>query len=926
MTARAVLLYLGNVALLTAAYYGSGSLGLAFPQFDGNICLLWPPAGIALAAMILGGVKYWPGVFLGVLLINLRHGTPLSYSPIIAATNALGPVLGAYWLRSVFDFRTDFARQKDLFAFLSVGAIGSMAVGATGGVFALWLADIVPTDSLRKAWAIWWMGDTMGVLLAAPPILTFHYASIALFRNAIKRLETWILLGVLSSIALVVFQDLFSLGEREMILAFLPFPILIWIALRTDVLTASLANLILSCIAILGTATGLTPFARGDDQMGLLILWVYLGTVSLMTLLVTALQAERVAAEEHVLNSKLELETIFRALPDLYFRMNSEGVILDFRATDLHDLYVAPSLFLGRRMQDVVPAEVAKQIAAAMAQALSQREAVELEYALPRDRGRQDFEARFVSMADDQVLAVVRNITERKHAVQDLRRSEARFRAFMENTPAIAYVKDAQGRYVYANRRWEAQFPSPRLDWLGNDDYAFWPMETASLFRASDQLLLDSRKTVEKSESGPVPGGEVRHWFTLKFLLDSDIGEPLIGGVTLDITQAKRLEEQLRQSQKMEAVGQLAGGVAHDFNNLLTIINGYSSFMLASAGNDHPWQSFLKDILHSGERAADLTRQLLAFSRKQILQPSVVDINQIIEENGKMLRRTLGDHLRLVTTLAPYLPLVKIDPGQLEQAIVNMAVNARDAMPVGGDLTLATSIIPYDPAAAPAFAGMMPVAHVLLRIADTGTGMDAATRARVFEPFFTTKGVGKGTGLGLSMVYGFVQQSGGHIDVVSEPGQGTRFDILLPTCSEPSQKPQAKLLPAPMPRGDETILLVEDEAAVRSLARTILESCGYTVVEAHHGKEAIAIAARYTEPLHLLLTDMQMPQLNGRLLADQLTAERPHLKVLFISGFAESELSDHGVVRNRFPLLEKPFSPTGLANRVRETLDGVERN
>ncbi len=401
-----------------------------------------------------------------------------------------------------------------------------------------------------------------------------------------------------------------------------------------------------------------------------------------------------------------------------------------------------------------------------------------------------------------------------------------------------------------------------------------------------------------------------------------------------DISQRKQAEaalhqseEQLRQAQKMEAVGRLAGGVAHDFNNLLTIISGYGEILLRRLGPDDPLHRYPKGIMQASERAASLTQQLLAFSRRQMLEPKVINLNDSVAAMNSMLRRLIGENIDLVTVLEPDLGPVRADPGQIEQVIINLAVNARDAMPEGGKLTIETVNVELDHAYASHHVGVQPGAYALLAITDTGHGMDAETRAHLFEPFFTTKERGKGTGLGLATVYGIVKQSGGTIWVYSEPGRGTTFKVYLPQMGSILEVSPTVPAPEAEPvKGSETILLVEDEETVRALAREVLQEAGFHVLEAQHGTEALTLSGQYEGPIHLLVTDVVMPQMGGRVLADRLIVERPGLKVLYMSGYTDNAIVHQGVLDKGTVFLHKPFSPTVLARKVRELLDAPRCN
>jgi len=388
-----------------------------------------------------------------------------------------------------------------------------------------------------------------------------------------------------------------------------------------------------------------------------------------------------------------------------------------------------------------------------------------------------------------------------------------------------------------------------------------------------------------------------------------------------DITRMKQLEEQFRQSQKMEAVGRLAGGVAHDFNNLLTVICGYSDLALNPPSPDARPREWLMEIRSAAERAATLTRQLLAFSRKQMLEPKVLNLNTVVANCEKMLRRLVDEDVDLVSVLDPSLGRVSTDPGQIEQVLVNLVVNARDAMPQGGKLTIETANSTLDQTYCRSHAEVKPGRYIMLAVSDTGCGMDAQTQVRIFEPFFTTKELGKGTGLGLAMVFGFIKQSGGHIYVYSEPGLGSTFKMYLPVVETAASSVEAPAGIESMPHGDETILLAEDDRAVRTLTRRVLQSCGYTVLEAAHGGEALQLAEKHTGSLHLLVSDVVMPEMGGRQLAERIVVLKPGIKVLCLSGYTADAVIRHGVLESEIAFLQKPFTPGVLARKVREVLD-----
>ena len=388
-----------------------------------------------------------------------------------------------------------------------------------------------------------------------------------------------------------------------------------------------------------------------------------------------------------------------------------------------------------------------------------------------------------------------------------------------------------------------------------------------------------------------------------------------------DITERRRLETMVQQSQKMEAVGRLAGGVAHDFNNILGVITGYGELMRRQIEAEHPARPRLEQVLKAAERAAGLTRQLLAFSRRQVIQPRILDLSALVTDLDKMLHRVIGEDVELELRRVPDLGAVKADSTQLEQVVLNLVVNARDAMPKGGHLTIETANVDFDEAYAAAHPPATAGRFVMLSVSDSGIGMDAETQRRIFEPFFTTKAPGEGTGLGLATVYGVVKQNGGFIWVYSEPGRGTSFKVYLPRVDERPDALGAERGPAPVPGGRETILLVEDTEGLREVIGEVLAEGGYTLIQASHGEEALAVARRHEGPIHLLLTDLVMPKLGGADLAGELASLRPEMRVLYMSGYTEGAISRQGVLREGSVLLEKPFTNDRLATAVREALD-----
>jgi two-component system cell cycle sensor histidine kinase/response regulator CckA len=500
---------------------------------------------------------------------------------------------------------------------------------------------------------------------------------------------------------------------------------------------------------------------------------------------------------------------------------------------------------------------------------------------------------------------------------------EQLFRLISENAVDMIALVDAHGRRLYSSPSYE------RI--LGYTDEELH--STPSLA----QVHPDDRATLQEAAKEAFQGGvgrrieyRMRHkngtWMTLE-----STASPVRNGagvidklviVNRDITGRKRLEEQFQQSQKMEAIGRLSGGVAHDFNNLLGVIIGYAEIVQEGLRPEHPLRHSADEILAAGKRAAGLTRQLLAFSRQQVLEPQVLDLNVVVLNMESMLRRLIGEDIELSSAMDGTLGVVKADQNQLEQVIMNLAVNARDAMPNGGKLLIETANMEMDDTFITRYPyPVQPGLYVRLTVSDTGVGMDAATRARIFEPFFTTKDKGQGTGLGLSMVYGVVKQSGGYIDVYSEPGMGTTFKIYLPRVDEVMVEGKAERVLSADLRGHETVLLVEDEPSLRILTRNLLEICGYQVLDAKDGSEAMDISQAQSGEIDLLLTDIVMPGINGRTLADQLTQLRPKIGVIFMSGYTGQAVGARGILDPGSNFLQKPFTREELARKIREVLD-----
>jgi two-component system cell cycle sensor histidine kinase/response regulator CckA len=520
----------------------------------------------------------------------------------------------------------------------------------------------------------------------------------------------------------------------------------------------------------------------------------------------------------------------------------------------------------------------------------------------------------------EKIVIVNRDITERKRAVEALQRSETSFRSLVGDAPYGIFKADLAGKLLMVNPALEKMLGYKSQDELLAVNFATGIYRHPAEHQKINEMFLRDQHLKDIEVEWKRKDGS---FITVRCSGSSvkDESSDYIEGFTEDVTERRVLERQLRMAQKMEAVGRLSGGIAHDFNNLLGVIIGYIQVLKRNLVTGQASYEYAEEIEKAGQRAVSLTRQLLAFSRQQVLEPVILNLNTLVSEMEKMLPRLIGEDIQLDLILDPVIGQVKADSGQIEQVVMNLAVNARDAMPDGGKLRIETANSDLDAAFAREHPGSVPGQYVMLAVTDTGTGMDPEIQAQIFEPFFTTKGRDKGTGLGLATVYGVVKQSNGYIAVDSEKGKGSSFKIYLPRIEQPiATKIQSTQTPLTV-RGSETILLVEDAEPLRMLAKLFLKENGYEVLSAADGSEAQQAAAQHSGPIHLLLTDVVMPGINGRVLAERLAPSHPGMKVLYMSGYTDSFIAGHGVLEEGTHLLHKPITEETLLRKVRELLD-----
>ncbi len=911
----------GVVAL---SYLGLGFLFRSADAFPLVTTLMWPPVGVALGLTLLLGSKVWPGVVLAAVAEPLIFGVP-PLRMVGSAAGICAEVLLPAFALGRLGFQPSLRRVRDVLMFLSIAVMGGAFLGSL-----LTTGYLVLTG--QKEWSEFlafclscYRGDALAFLILTPWVIT--WGSDLRFTWFSGRLgEAAALFGGLVATGWFGYSASLNLWKSGIPPHLLMFPFLFWAGLRLGPPGSAAANLLVVTLA----ARGILEFSgslSADTPGGrLALLWAVMAISSVASLLFAALVSQRKHSEAALRVSEEKFTKAWRSSPEaISISTLREGRYVSVNEAFTRLLGYTADQAVGRSVhelgiwEDPAGREALTRLLREEGRALNQQ------VRMRRKSGEvilAEVSAEIIELEGQTcLLAFSKDITERVRAEEALRASEQKFaRAFRASPIAITLATLQEGRFLEVNDGFLRLTGYTREEVIGRrgSDLNLW--ENAEE-RERISALLEKQQEVRDFEARiRRKNGEIADT-TMSAEVVEVGGIPCLLVVSADVTERKLLEAQLRQSQKMEAVGQLAGGVAHDFNNLLGVIIGYSDMLLEELDEKDPRSRKADAILRAAQRASNLTRQLLAFSRKQMLLPKVLDLNQVVADIQSLLGRLIGEHIILQTICDPQLGHVKADPGQIEQVIMNLAVNARDAMPQGGKLIIETANADLDDSYSRTHAPVAPGPYVLLSVSDTGVGMTDAVRARIFEPFFTTKEAGKGTGLGLATVYGIVKQSRGYIWAYSEPGKGAAFKVYLPRVDQPLEQPRVPRAERQQAKPGETVLLVEDDAELLDLTAAYLRACGYHVLIARSGTEALQLAAGHAAPIHLLVSDIVLPGLNGLELARQLSSRRSELKILLVSGYSNIEHLDPAVPQGLFELIQKPYRREDLTRRVRALLD-----
>jgi PAS domain S-box-containing protein len=920
-----------GVVLTAIAYYAAARLGYRF-AIPRGIVTLWPPSGVVLGLLLSNRRGDWPIIVLGGVLGSITSDLQSGYGVLLAIAAALANATETLVASSFVMWRIKrpltLSRLRDIGELTLGASVLSNAATATLGALVLHVGFKM---AFPRAWLVWWVGDGLGMLIVAPVVI----GGAVTLRNKRFGVRSAIEVAVVF-IALAAIVQL-TLGPPEEwaqgLGPYAAFPLLLWAGLRFGPFGAASAILMVAAIASWNAALGLGPFAGGSlsSVQTAMQTYSFLAVVSLCGLVPAAVVDERESAARRQSESENRYGAVVEAATDAIVTIDAESRI-QFANAAVEEIFgYRPDELTGRELTFLMPETLRQRHRVGLATYLATGNrtfswrAAELT-GLHKDGHEIPVEISIGERREGgtRVLTgIIRDITEKRAAQKALRDAEDRMRFAMEASRVGTWEVD----FVTGVARW-----SPMLEALhGLAPGSFGGTYESFLERIHPEDRAQVREVIDEAtrqrrDSNIVyrttwPDGSI-HWISAvgRSFYDDEGIPRRAAGIGLDVTERRMLEDRSRQSQKMEAVGQLAGGVAHDFNNLLTVVLSCAALLRDALPAGAPGQADVSEILLAAERATALTRQLLSFSRRHVSSPRPLSLSESLRNVETMLRRLIGEHIDIVIRARSDVGQIVADPGEIEQIILNLALNARDAMPDGGLLTLETANVELDAAYERTHGAGMIGPRVMLAVSDTGIGMDAATAARIFEPFFTTKPVGKGTGLGLSMVYAIATQSGGAVAVYTEPGHGTIFRVYFPRV-DAAVEPVEATSESRSPTGTETILLVEDDAAIRKIGGRMLEAAGYRVLSAGTPAKALSLLEQHGGGVDLLLTDLILPEMSGRVLVERLAPRFPDVRVLYMSGYTDDVVVRHRVFEHESPFLQKPFARDALLTAVRNTLD-----
>ncbi len=914
-----------RVIILVAFYVVAGITGKSFAFSSTNVYLVWPPFGIALAALLLFGQRFWPGVALGAALFAWINGVD---SGLVILSTVIGNTIGAlvcqYLLERLVKFKSPLERVRDVAGFVGLACALGTTVTAAFSAAGDYLVGRIELEDLFNSVVSWWVPNAMAGLVVTPLILTWGSASKVQWRRYMTMEGTLCAIGLIAG-TLISFHSWYVYGIQNYPLAYLPYPFLVWGALRFGPRGASLGTLVVATLAVQALLSKRGPFVANTEKESLVLIGTYLSVLAVTNLLLAAAAMEREVAEQAVRESEKRYRAVVEDQADLISRFNSKGLL-----TFVNDAYCRffrkeRNQLLGTYFLADVPEQDRETPLDYFSTLTADNAAVSFDYKVTLPNNEVVWHHSTIRRLFDEAgkalefQSVTQDITRRKNAEDSIRRAEERLRLILMSLVDGVIVVDHEGHVTAYNIAAEKIFQRPLLEVLN------YPLE--NLFSAPEMAAYEQCLSRQARQRHLVViETEITRPDGTHLPIDMAANEVPLDSTRLriivirDISERKRMENQFRQSQKMEAVGRLAGGISHDFNNIMQAIVGYTHLLQSSMESTHPDFDLVRQIEKAAERATALTSQLLAFSRKQMMELRLISVNNVVLDMDRLLRRLIGDNIQLELHLAEDLGVVRADPVQIGQVVLNLALNARDAMPNGGTLTVETNAVDLTEPLLGFDTEFRPGRFITLSVIDTGIGISQDVQSHLFEPFFTTKEFGKGTGLGLSIVFGIVKQSGGEITVTSTTQRGTTFRIYLPYF-EGKEEPLPVMVSKPAVGGNETILLVEDGDAVRAVLSELFKMEGYHLLEAGNGEEALALLDKRSTPVDLVVSDILMPKMGGRELGARLAKEYPDLPVLFISGYPSDENGQPDALEAASNYLQKPFRADVLLAKVRATLD-----